>query len=158
MCQFQDEGEAMKLGVWILAAGLALLATTSLAEPAQLAGDELRQAVSGKTVYLNIAGFELPISYAANGRMSGRMSTVAASFSRGDGAQDRGKWWVAGDKLCQQWTSWMDYSRGYVWPLDEYDVYTAGPDGLTYDIVLRDGSTVRWVRNDGRSGTARIGG
>jgi hypothetical protein len=139
MCQFQDEGEAMKLGVWILAAGLALLATTSLAEPAQLAGDELRQAVSGKTVYLNIAGFELPISYAANGRMSGRMSTVAASFSRGDGAQDRGKWWVAGDQLCQQWTSWMD--------------------GKTYCYRLtRDGSTVRWVRNDGRSGTARIGG
>jgi hypothetical protein len=139
MCQFQDEGKAMKLGVWILAAGLALLATTSLAEPAQLAGDELRQAVSGKTVYLNIAGFELPISYAANGRMSGRMSTVAASFSRGDGAQDRGKWWVAGDQLCQQWTSWMD--------------------GKTYCYRLtRDGSTVRWVRNDGRSGTARIGG
>jgi hypothetical protein len=139
MCQFQDEGKAMKLGVWILAAGLALLATTSLAEPAQLAGDELRQAVSGKTVYLNIAGFEPPISYAANGRMSGRMSTVAASFSRGDGAQDRGKWWVAGGQLCQQWTSWMD-GKAYCYRL------------------TRDGSTVRWVRNDGRSGTARIGG
>jgi hypothetical protein len=129
----------MKIGVWIVAAGLALPATASLAEPAQLAGDELRQAVSGKTVYLNISGFELPISYAANGRMAGKMSTVAASFSRGDGAQDRGKWWVAGDQLCQQWTSWMD--------------------GKTYCYRLtRDGATVRWVRNDGRSGTARIGG
>jgi hypothetical protein len=128
----------MKIGAWIVAAGLALPATASLAEPAQLAGDELRQAVSGKTVYLNISGFELPISYAANGRMAGKMSTVAASFSRGDGAQDRGKWWVAGDQLCQQWTSWMD--------------------GKTYCYRLtRDGATVRWVRNDGRSGTARIG-
>jgi hypothetical protein len=129
----------MKIGVWIVAAGLALPATASRAEPAQLAGDELRQAVSGKTVYLNISGFELPINYAANGRMSGKMSTVAASFSRGDGAQDRGKWWVAADQLCQQWTSWMD--------------------GKTYCYRLtRDGATVRWVRNDGRSGTARIGG
>ena len=129
----------MKIGAWVVAAGLALPGTASVAEPAQLAGDELRQAVSGKTVYLNISGFELPISYAANGRMSGKMSTVAASFSRGDGAQDRGKWWVAGDQLCQQWTSWMD-GKAYCYRL------------------TRDGSTVRWVRNDGRSGTARIGG
>ena len=129
----------MKIGVWVVAAGLALPATASVAEPAQLAGDELRQAVSGKTVYLNISGFELPISYAANGRMSGKMSTVAASFSRGDGAQDRGKWWVANDQLCQQWTSWMD-GKAYCYRL------------------TRDGATVRWVRNDGRSGTARIGG
>ena len=129
----------MKIGAWVVAAGLALPGTASVAEPAQLAGDELRQAVSGKTVYLNISGFELPISYATNGRMSGKMSTVAASFSRGDGAQDRGKWWVAGDQLCQQWTSWMD-GKAYCYRL------------------TRDGSTVRWVRNDGRSGTARIGG
>jgi len=129
----------MNIGALVVAAGLAVPATASLAEPAQLAGDTLRQAISGKTVYLNISGFELPINYAANGRMSGKMSTVAASFSRGDGAQDRGKWWVAGDQLCQQWTSWMD--------------------GKTYCYRLtRDGSTVRWVRNDGRSGTARIGG
>jgi hypothetical protein len=139
MCQFQDKGEAMNIGALVVAAGLMVPATAALAEPAQLAGDELRQAISGKTVYLNISGFELPINYAANGRMSGKMSTVAASFSRGDGAQDRGKWWVAGDQLCQQWTSWMD--------------------GKTYCYRLtRDGSTVRWVRNDGRSGTARIGG
>ena len=114
-------------------------ATASLAESTQLAGDALRQAISGKTVYLNISGFELPINYAANGRMSGKMSTVAASFSRGDGAQDRGKWWVANDQLCQQWTSWMD-GKAYCYRL------------------TRDGATVRWVRNDGRSGTARIGG
>jgi hypothetical protein len=139
MGQFKDEGEAMRIGAWIVAAGLALPATASVAEPAQLAGDELRQAVSGKTVYLNISGFELPINYAANGRMSGKMSTVAASFSRGDGAQDRGKWWVANDQLCQQWTSWMD-GKAYCYRL------------------TRDGATVRWVRNDGRSGTARIGG
>jgi hypothetical protein len=117
-----------------LALGAALAAET-----ASLSGDELRKAVSGKTVYLNISGFELPIRYAASGRMSGKMSTVAASFSRGDGASDTGKWWVADDQLCQQWSSWMD--------------------GKTYCYKLsRKGSTVQWVRNDGRSGTARISG
>jgi hypothetical protein len=123
-----------------LAAALALPATAALsAEPTSLAGDELRSAISGKTVYLNVSGFELPIRYAANGRMTGKMGTVAASFSRGDGSSDSGKWWVADDQLCQKWTSWME-SKQYCYKL------------------TRQGSSVRWVRNDGRSGTARIGG
>jgi len=129
----------MKIGAFVIAAGLALPATASLAEPTTLAGDELRRAISGKTVYLNVSGFELPIRYAANGRMSGKMSTVAASFSRGDGASDTGKWWVADDQLCQKWSSWMD-AKSYCYKL------------------TRNGAGVQWTRNDGRSGTARIGG
>jgi hypothetical protein len=130
----------MKIGALLLAAGLAMPATAALgAEPTSLAGDELRKAISGKTVYLNVSGFDLPIRYAPNGRMTGKMGTVAASFSRGDGASDSGKWWVADDQLCQKWTSWMD-GRQYCYKL------------------TRQGATVRWVRNDGRSGTARIGG
>lgn len=128
----------MKVGTLVVAMALSLPAAVR-AEPVELKGDGLRQAVSGKTVFLRISGFELPISYSANGRMSGKMGAVAASFARGDGAQDRGKWWVEGDRLCQQWSSWMD--------------------GKTYCYRLTvAGATVRWVRNDGRSGTARIGG
>lgn len=130
----------MKIGALLLAAGLVLPTTAALsAEPTKLAGDELRNAISGKIVYLNISGFELPITYKANGRMTGKMGTVAASFSRGDGAQDSGKWWVADDQLCQQWTSWMN-GKQYCYKLS------------------RRGATVHWVRSDGRSGTARIGG
>ncbi len=141
MCQFHDNiGEAMKFGALILAAGLILPATAALSEePTKLAGDELRHAISGKTVYLNVSGFELPIRYASNGRMTGKMGTVAASFSRGDGSSDSGKWWVVDDQLCQKWTSWMD-GKQYCYKL------------------TRTGSNVRWERNDGRSGTARIGG
>lgn len=121
-----------------MAAAIALPGSVSFAEPLSLSGEELRQAISGKTVYLNISGFELPIRYSANGRMMGKLSTVAASFSRGDGSQDRGKWWVSGDQLCQKWTAWMD--------------------GKTYCYKLTlDGQTVHWLRDDGRSGTARIG-
>ena len=129
----------MKIGTLVLAAGLALPALPATAESITLSGEELRQAISGKTVYLNVSGFELPIVYSANGRMKGTMGTVAASFSRGDGSSDTGKWWVGKDQLCQRWSSWMD--------------------GKTYCYKLtRNGSTVRWVRNDGHSGTARIGG
>lgn len=130
----------MKIGAILLAASLVLPATAALGTGAtQLSGDGLRSAISGKTVYLKISGFELPISYSANGRMTGKMGTVAASLSRGDGASDSGKWWVSGDQLCQKWTSWMD-GKQYCYKLSQ------------------KGSTVVWVRNDGRSGTARIGG
>ena len=128
----------MKLGAILVAAALSASTTAAVAESVSLSGDELRQAVTGKTVYLNISGFELPIKYAANGRMTGKMSTVAASFSRGDGSSDRGKWWVANDQLCQKWSSWME-SKEYCYKL------------------TRNGNAVRWVRNDGRSGTARLG-
>jgi hypothetical protein len=128
----------MKLGAILVAAALSASATAAVAESVSLSGDELRQAVTGKTVYLNISGFELPIKYAANGRMTGKMSTVAASFSRGDGSSDTGKWWVADDQLCQKWSSWME-SKQYCYKL------------------TRNGTSVRWVRNDGRSGSARLG-
>jgi hypothetical protein len=126
---------------------LATFATLALSAPPSetaaakvaLAGDMLRKAVSGKTVYLKISGFELPIRYSAGGSMRGSMSTVAAALARGDGASDRGSWWISGDQLCQRWTSWMD-GKSYC-----------------YKLTLT-GKSVRWVRNDGRSGTARIGG
>ncbi|MGH6831482.1 MAG: hypothetical protein ACRECM_00440 [Methyloceanibacter sp.] len=95
--------------------------------------------MSGKTVYLKISGFELPIRYSAGGRMSGKMGTMAAALSRGDGASDNGRWWIEANRLCQRWSSWME-GKSYC-----------------YKFTL-NGKSVRWVRNDGRSGTARIGG
>jgi hypothetical protein len=134
-----EKGEAMKIRAIVLAASIALPVLPAAAESVSLAGDELRQAISGKTVYLNISGFELPIRYSANGRMKGSMGAVAASFSRGDGASDSGKWWVDNDQLCQKWSSWMD-GKSYCYKL------------------TRNGNQVHWTRNDGRSGTARISG
>lgn len=129
----------MKIGAFILTACLGLSAVPAVAEQVTLAGDELRQAVTGKTVYLKVSGFDLPIRYAANGHMSGRINAVAASFSRGDGTSDTGKWWVDNDQLCQKWSSWLK-SKAYCFKL------------------TRDGNSVHWVRDDGLSGTARISG
>jgi hypothetical protein len=108
------------------------------AEPASLSGNELRKAVSGKTVYLRISGFDLPIRYSKGGSMAASMGAVAATLARGESASDRGKWWVSGSQLCQRWSRWME--------------------GKTYCYELtRRGNSVTWVRNDGRSGSARIG-
>jgi len=125
------------VSTWLSADGVLVLGTALAAERASLSGDELRKTVSGKTVYLKISGFELPIRYSPGGSMSGRMGAVAATLARGNGASDRGKWWVSGSQLCQQWTSWME--------------------GKSYCYTLtRRGHSVSWVRNDGRSGSARI--
>ena len=123
-------------------AALALGASSGFTDEAEaksisLAGDQLRQAVSGKTVYLNISGFELPIRYAAGGTMSGSMGIVAAALARGDGASDHGTWWIASDQLCQRWTSWMD---------GQTNCYK----------IARQGNLITWLRQDGASGTARI--
>ena len=60
---------------------LALSAALA-AEPASLSGDELRKAVSGKTVYLRISGFDLPIRYSEGGSMAASMGAVAATIAR----------------------------------------------------------------------------
>ena len=54
-------------------------------------------------------------------------------------ASDHGKWWIADDRLCQRWPSWMD-GKSYCYRLTQ------------------TGTSLRWVRSDGASGTARIGG
>jgi len=140
----------MKFEIVLLAAGLVLPASGALAEPitlirdvktlagnTSLSADELRRAVAGKTVYLDVSGFELPIRYLDHGRMSGRMGTVAATLSIGDPVSDSGVWWIEANQLCQRWTSWLE--------------------GQTHCYRLtRKGNSVQWFRDDGRSGTARI--
>ena len=128
----------MKLISALFAGAVSLSATAASADPTFLAGPDLRHAVTGRTVYLKISGFELPIRYAASGRMSGKMSASAAALSRGDGAVDSGHWWIEGNQLCQRWTSWLD-GKSYC-----------------YKFTVK-GKSVHWIRNDGRSGTARIG-
>jgi len=121
------------------AAGLASVSASAGAASTALTGEALRGAVSDKTVILKISGFELPIQYNARGTMTGRMSTVAAALSGSRGISDRGRWWIDGSRLCQRWSSWMD-SKTYCYALSQ------------------SGHNVRWVRHDGRSGTARIAG
>jgi hypothetical protein len=136
----------MKFRIFYLAVALTLLLGPALAEPGRdapvvdatsLTDDQLREAITGKTIYLNVSGFELPIHYKSNGRITGSMGQVAAAFSRGDGSHDNGRWWVEANQLCQRWTSWMD---------GQTNCYK----------IAREGNLINWIRQDGVSGTARI--
>jgi hypothetical protein len=114
-------------------------ATTSgsFAGEAQLAGADLHAAVAGKTVYVQSPMGEIPIRYAANGTLHGR--TELALLDGESQTSDRGRWWVSDKKLCIQWHSWME--------------------GKAHCFTMHriGGSTVRWRRDDGKSGTARLG-
>jgi hypothetical protein len=118
-------------------AALGFQSDTPVVQATSLTEDQLRQAIVGKTVYLNVSGFELPIRYKANGRMTGNMGVVAATFSQGDGSRDSGRWWIDANQLCQRWTSWMD---------GQIHCYK----------ISRQGTVINWLREDGVSGTARI--
>lgn len=107
-------------------------------ESVTLAGDKLKEAVSGKTVYLMTPiGAEIPIRYKPSGTMTGSISTSLAVLGGESVAQDTGRWWVVREQLCQQWNKWAR-SRSHCYTL------------------RTSGSKVTWVRNDGESGTARI--
>ena len=114
---------------------LVITGWTAQAEPVPLAGDGLKQAVAGKTVHLDTPfGIAIPITYQANGLMSGKAGVLEYFL----GAEaDRGRWWIAGGKLCQKWFKWLD----------------AQPSCMR---LSQDGYRLFWRRDDGLSGTATI--
>lgn len=123
----------------LLAAVMCGIATIAqAANSSEMSGDELRNAVAGKTVYLSTSGIVLPISYRSNGTMRGRLKAFAAALAGGQPV-DSGRWWISNNQLCQRWSRWLD-GKSYCYKL------------------TRNGQNVVWVRNDGRSGTARLGG
>lgn len=117
----------------VMACGTPVLAGESLS------GEELRKAVVGKTVYLRTQGVEIPITYNSSGRMNGQLKAFVAALAGGEKTRDSGKWWISNHQLCQRWNSWLD-GKSYCYKLTQV------------------GNQVHWKRNDGRSGTARIGG
>ena len=52
---------------------------------------------------------------------------------------DKGRWWVSGDRLCQRFETWYNGQTLC------FKLTRVGPDRL------------RWVRDNGESGIARIG-
>lgn len=116
------------LVVAVLSSGVAA------SEPAALSGAGLKSAVAGKTVHVSTPVGSLPITYRANGTMTGR-SRLLGGYSGPE--SDSGTWWVNNDRLCQRWQSWLDGKQH------------------CYRMQV-SGTTVHWSRDDGRKGTATI--
>jgi hypothetical protein len=123
----------VKLLSCLVALGLSA-AGHALGENGQLIGDSLRAAVAGRTVYLATPVGSVPISYRHNGTMHGRSGSLAVYVGS---ETDHGTWWIARDRLCQRWDTWLD-GKAYCYSM------------------RRDGDVVHWSRSDGRTGTATI--
>jgi hypothetical protein len=125
----------------LITAALLMLAGSAHAfeEPTLLTGKNLRNAVSGKTIYIQTPiGAEVPIRYRPNGTMEGTSSTRLAALAGEQVNVDTGRWWVRRAELCQQWSKWSK--------------------GRAHCYKLRAaGKKVHWSRNDGETGTARLG-
>ena len=111
------------------------IASAAVAEPAPMAGKNISEMVSGATVQLDTPlGTKLPVKYAANGLISGEAGALA--WFLGSSA-DRGRWWIADDRLCHKWFKWFD----------------AEVQCLR---LKRDGQVLHWSRDDGKTGTAML--
>lgn len=100
------------------------------------ADDAITALVAGKTFLLDTPlGSIIPIVFKEDGTMTGKASSTVASVL--GATSDNGKWWVEKARLCQKWKVWFDKENQC--------------------LKLRQaGATIHWVRDDGKSGTARI--
>lgn len=126
---------------WSMALTLALLLTplpaAAASEGKPLAGAALKSFISGRRIYLAVPlGGEIPLTYRANGVVDG--TGEAAGLGKYMTPKDRGRWWVAGNRVCQKWQTWYD-GRAFCFTVDQLP-----------------GGKIRWVRDDGKSGVARV--
>lgn len=108
-------------------------ATIATAHSAPLSGNDLRKTVAGKTLIISARGHTIPVRFSSNGSMSGSVKGLVGKRS------DRGRWWISGNQLCQQWSNWLDGKS-----------HCAQVSGK--------GSNLSWRSRDGVSGTARVAG
>lgn len=105
----------------------------------ELSGAELKSFVNGKRVYLQVPlGGEFPLHYKKSGTVSG--DGTALGLGKFLAPKESGKWWVDANRLCQKWPTW------YKGRTTCFKITKTGP------------ATLRWLRDDGTKGKARIGG
>lgn len=122
----------------LLAFFCAMIASNTLANVGQFSGDDIRKNIIGRRIYLAVPlGGEFPLNYHASGKVDG--SGEALGLGRYAKPKDSGKWWIDADRLCQQFNTWYDGKP------------------MCFDLYPVDAENIKWVRDDGSKGTARIG-
>lgn len=120
-----------------VAVGL-LAATAGIAAAREFTADDIRSRISGKRIYLAAPlGGEFPLFYRQDGRVDG--TGEALGIGRWVRPTDSGRWWISGNRLCQQWQSWYDGKR------------------MCFQLIDLGQNRLRWNQDNGDTGVARIG-
>lgn len=120
-----------------LAIAMALPMPAAAAEENFTASD-IQKMIIGKRIYLAAPlGGEFPLNYRKSGVVDG--SGEALGLGRFIQPKDTGKWWIRGDRLCQQFTTW----------------YKGAP--MCFELIRTGENRLKWIRDNGQTGTARIG-
>ena len=123
-----------------LAMGLlsTLWLITGVSAAEELEGPEIKKLIAGETVRLNTPfGIALPLRYRTDGVVVGDVSGISAASMFAP--KEEGRWWVDDDSLCQKWPTWYKGRQ------------------FCFKITSLGEGRISWLRNDGASGTARIG-
>ncbi len=119
---------------WITAAA-CLCPIMVQAQPSTLSGQQIGDLVSGATVEIDTPiGTKLPVRYGRDGRISGEAGGLASYLGS---ASDKGRWWVASDRLCHKWNRW----------------FGSEPQCM---LLSKAGRVIHWRSEDGYTGTAVI--
>lgn len=122
----------------IMAIATLALGTSSALANERFTAADIRDDIIGKRIYLAVPmGGEFPLNYRPNGQVDG--TGEALGLGRFAKPKDTGKWWIDGDRLCQQFTSW----------------YKGAP--MCFELQRIDDKQLKWTRDNGETGTARIG-
>ena len=126
-----------KVKILFIAAGFMSLVPLIASAEMMSAGD-IRRDIVGRTIYLAAPlGGEFPLNYRRSGVVDG--NGKALGLGRFIQPQDSGKWWIEGDKLCQKFSKWYDGTP------------------MCFTLTRTGPKKLKWVRNNGETGMARIG-
>lgn len=116
---------------------LAVLVATAASKSVwAMSGEEIANLIVDKKVLLSTSYGKMPLRYRSDKSVVGDGSNTG--LIRFFAPKETGKWWIADDRLCQQWPSW----------------YKGKP--FCFTIKKTSENSIRWVREDGYSGTAKI--
>ncbi|HEV7305381.1 hypothetical protein [Ensifer sp.] len=116
----------------------AIFAATDLQAAQRYATEDIRQEVVGRRIYLAAPfGGEFPLNYRQDGSVDG--DGEALGLGRFVQPKDVGSWWIEADRLCQKFRTWYDGRP------------------MCFELYRVDDERLKWIRNDGETGIARIG-